>query len=422
MDTLETLQDSQSPILKLDKWQQEVLDYDGNITIRSGRQVGKSTIIGIKAAKFARDHPNSVTLVIAAAVRQSGWIFERIKNEFNPDEFGAEPTLSRIILKNGARVYSYPAGKTGVFIRGLTVDLLIVDEAAYIPEVVWRSVIPMIATRTEKKTGFIILLSTPFGKGGYFYASFTDPDFKKFHVSSESCKRISPLFLEKEKKRMSKVEYAQEYLGEFIDDYNQFFPSELIKRCMTFIEWDSSEINREKSYYLGVDIARYGGDQNAFVIAEMDHKKRIRIVKALTTSRVSLTDTIGRILILDEKFKFKRIFVDDAGIGGGVTDVLLEKLGRRIVGINNARRSVDRADKKKAIMKEDLYSNALVLMESNMIEIISDLDLLRSLKSIVYEYSADKNVKLFGDYSHIAEAFVRACWCIRDRGLNIYCV
>jgi hypothetical protein len=363
--------------------------------------------------------------VIAASQRQSSLLFDKIKSELEQShaEFLEEPTLTKIMLKNGSKIYALPAGRTGYFIRGFTIDLLICDEAAYIPEEVWRAVIPMVAVSQKVRgLGWIILLSTPFGKGGYFFSSFQDPDFRQFHVSSETCDRIPKAFLLKEKARMSKEDYAQEYCGEFIDDYHQFFSTQLIKECMTFMEWDfEKEYDRtSKRYYLGVDIARYGGDENAFVVAELARDNSIKIVKAMTTTRMSITDTIGRTLKLDEMFHFTRIFIDDAGVGGGATDVLIEKIGRRVVGLNNAKRSIDKQDTQRSIFKEDLYSNALVLMESHKVQLLNDLAFMKSLKSIVFEYSSDKNVKLFGNYSHIAEAYVRACWCIKDKGLRAY--
>jgi len=317
-----------------------------------------------------------------------------------------------------------PAGRTGYFIRGFTIDLLIADEAAYIPETVWNAVIPMIAvSRKEYGMGWLVLLSTPFGKGGYYYHSFTDPDFRSWHISSEDCRRIPRDFLAKEKKRMTKAEYRQEYQGEFTDEWNQFFPTDLIRKCMTFANWSKKEDGRSPAqYYLGVDIARYGGDENAFIVAEF-FKRCIKIVHVFTTSRISTTDTIGRIREIDRVYNFSRIFIDDSGVGGSVLDILQEQLGRKVTGLNNASRriAVQGEEKKKGILKEDLYSNALLLMETNRIEFINDLGLLRSLKSITFEYSGDsRNIKIFGDYSHIAEAMVRACWCIRDRGLQIY--
>lgn len=419
---------------KWDKWQEKVLAYEGNITMRCGRQVGKSEVVSEKAVKFAFDHPGTITMIIAASQRQSSLLFEKVRakidimeEEKGEELYAEKPTLTKIILKNKSKIYSLPAGRTGYFIRGFTLDLLIADEAAYIPEEVWKAVIPMIAvSRKVRGFGWMILLSTPFGKGGYFFHTFTDPDFLHIHVSSEDCNRIPKDFLLKEKQRMTKADYAQEYLGEFTDEWNQFFPTDLIKRCMTFIDWNMKEDRRANSkFYLGVDIARYGGDENAFVIAELVGKASIKIVKVLTTARVSTTDTIGRIQKIDEIYKFKRIFVDDAGVGGAVTDVLTDKLGRRILGLNNAQRRFQNQgeEKKRGILKEDLYSNSLMLMETGKLQLINDLKLLKSLKSIIFEYGEmkyDRKVKIFGTYSHIAEAMVRACWCIKERGLNVY--
>ena len=417
-----------------DKWQQSVLDTDGNITIRAGRQVGKSEVIGAKGCKFAVENPGTVILIIAASQRQSSLIFEKLRGNVDRicDEKGniylEKPTLTKIFLKNGSKIYSLPAGRTGYFIRGFSIDMLIADEAAYIPETVWNAVIPMIAVSKKlRKMGHIILLSTPFGRGGYFYNSFHDDDFKQFHISSEDCTRIPKDFLKKERLRMTKADYQQEYQGEFVDEWNQFFSTMLIKKCMTFIEWTKAEDhNPQARYYLGVDIARYGGDENAFVICELLNYN-LKIVKTFTTDRISTTDTIGRIVVIDKEFNFNKIFIDDAGVGGSVTDILMEKLGRKVMGLNNAskRIEVQGEEKKKGILKEDLYSNALMLMEAGRLQLISDLSLLKSLKSITYQYGSAstgnyRNIKIFGDYSHLTEAMVRACWCIKERGLGLY--
>jgi len=410
---------------KWDKWQQEVLDHDGHITIRSGRQVGKSEVVSAKAMKFALENPGTTTLIIAASQRQSSLLFEKVRANLDREEnvYAEKPTLTRIKLQNGSTIYSLPAGRTGYFIRGFTIDMLIADEAAYIPETVWNAVIPMIAvSRKLRKMGHLVLLSTPFGRGGFFFNSFTDKDFKSFHASSEDCKRIPKDFLAKEKKRMTKAEYRQEYMGEFTDEWNQFFQTELIKKCMTFIEWSKDRDHKDSArYYLGVDIARYGGDENAFVICEM-LGTNLKIVKVLTTNRISTTDTIGRIQKIDEIYDFNKIFIDDGGVGGSVTDVLMEKLGRKVMGINNAskRIEVQGEEKKRGILKEDLYSNTLMLMETGKLQLISDLSLLKSMKSIIFEYKESGKVKIHGIYTHIAEALVRACWCIKERGLDLY--
>lgn len=411
-----------------DDWQEQILKHEGNIAIRTGRQCGKSEVVSEKAVRFALEHAGSTTLVVAATQRQSGLLFEKIRGrlDLRKIKYPEKPTLTRLVLPNGSRIYCLPTGRTGYGIRGYTVDLLIADEAAFIGEEVWTAVEPMLATTAKKGLGWIILISTPQGKGGYFYNAFFDDSFLHIHVSSEDCVRIPKSFLYKKRRSMTKVAYKQEFLAEFLDEWHQFFPTQLLKEQATFIEWSLKDKVPGSSFYLGVDVARFGGDENAFVVCEYLGKK-LKVVKCFTTERVSIVDTIHRVIDIHNQFGFKRIFVDDSGIGGGVTDLLQERLGvSRVIGLNNAskRLKMQGEERQRGILKEDLYSNALVLLESRRLEIINDLDLIRSMKSMTYEYGdyrrGQRRVKIFGAYSHLTEALVRAVWCDKVRGLRLF--
>ena len=466
-----------------DPWQKEVLDHKGNITLRCGRQTGKTEIISRKVKALAQsnnvkalaqsNNVKAMNILIAAPsktqsahayqmtldlLKQEHWFYVDAATaaweETYPDKklslivkkwlertygiFHSEPTKSEIILKGketgtkpltrweyGNRIMSMPVGKTGIYIRCKTLDVLVGEEAAFIPEAVWVALLPMLAV-SEKTRGFgwQILLSTPFGKGGHFYQSHFDKDFKSIHVSAEACPRISREFLRKEKERLSSVEYSQEYLGNFTESFDQFFATELIKSRMTFMEWNyAKDYKRDHSYYLGSDIARYGKDDNAFITAEMTplSRKHVRIVDAHTTKRVSIPTTALHHRILDDKFHYRKFLTDDAGVGGGCFDLMVEQLGRsRVIGLSNATKSID--DRRKGrILKEDLYSNALKMMESGEVDIINNMALLRSLKNMKFQYTKDKNIIIYGNESHLAEAFVRACWCVKERGLRLFC-
>jgi len=435
--------------LDLDVWQKRVINRKGNVAMRCGRQVGKSTVTAIKTHKLATTYPGTLTLVIAPALRQSNLLYEKIRAMFEIDNtntinkakkdrvfrnkteervfdkehsiFITEPTASRIRLKNGSEVICEPCGDTGAKIRGYTVDFLIADEAHYIPEAVWVAVMPMMATsKKERGTGWTILLSTPRGKKGFFYECFGDSTFLHVHVTSEQCKRIPKVWLRAQRKRLTKIQYAQELLGEFIEDYNQFFPTPDLEKCATLI-WDFTQYNPMSKYYLGVDIARYGGDKNAFYVIEMDKRGFLRGVFSEETERVSLVETEGRIVALDEKWKFKRIFIDGAGVGGGVVDSLIEKKGRKIVEINASSRSIEHQEKtKNAILKQDLYSNALILMQQGKLQFVRHYRIMGSLQAITFEYTQEGRLRIYGKNSHLAEAFVRACWCVKNKGLDLF--
>ena len=395
------------------------MDTKGNVCLRSGRQVGKSTVISVKAAVYAVRNPKKTILVVSAVERQAYLLFEKIldylyRNHKTTIALGKDrPTKSKIKLRNGSTILCLPTGLSGVGIRGYTVDLLIADEAAFIPEEVWTAVTPMLAV----SRGIIILLSTPHGKGGYYYECFNDENFTSFHINSEDCGRVDPKFLEREKQRMTKVQYAQEYLGEFVDELMQFFPTELIKERMGPILNHTLRATYDK--FLGVDVARLGADET--VLASVQRKGNKLTLYDIDISRKTLlTETVEKILLADKRYNYKSIYIDDGGMGVGVFDPLLKNLQtkRKVIGINNASRSIDMEDRRKKLLKEDIYTNLLRLMEQGRIDLPEDENLLLSLKSIQYEYTDGGSLKIFGKYSHITEALVRAAWAMHDTRLN----
>ena len=92
--------------MQLDDWQKAVLETKGNICLRSGRQVGKSTIIALKAANYALENPNKLVMIISKTERQAGLLFMKIRNNIHETnkkmiKKGKDmPTKSKIYLYN----------------------------------------------------------------------------------------------------------------------------------------------------------------------------------------------------------------------------------------------------------------------------------------------------------------------------------
>ena len=61
--------------MRLDNWQKEVLKTKGNVALCSGRQVGKSTIVSIKAGEYAMKNKDKTILIIAKAERQNVGVY-----------------------------------------------------------------------------------------------------------------------------------------------------------------------------------------------------------------------------------------------------------------------------------------------------------------------------------------------------------
>jgi hypothetical protein len=416
--------------LNLDQWQSDVLQAEGNLAIRAGRQVGKSTVVSMLAGDYAAKNKDKLIMIIAAVERQAYLLFEKVlfymemKYPRLIEDGKDRPTKSCIKLKNGSTIYCLPTGMDGYGIRGYTIDLLIADEAAFINDDVFSAITPALATRISSGAR-IVLLSTPFGREGYFARAFQDPHFKTFHVSSEECLRIDRDFLAQEKQRMTKRQYAQEYMGEFVDDLLQFFPDKLIQACMRTKR--PNKIDVKDSYYLGVDLARMGEDESTFEIGYLTNNKRIIQVENQITTRTKLNESTRHIIQLHKLYNFQKIFIDDEGIGVGVYDFLLEDetTKRVIIPINNSQRILDKDETKRTkLLKEDLYNNLLRLMENNEIDLLDDPEIFQSLKSVQFEYTSDtrgrSHLKIFGNYTHIAEGLIRLAWCIKYKPLNIW--
>jgi hypothetical protein len=433
-------------MINLDSWQREILETKGSIILCSGRQVGKSTIISIRDGERAVKNPNESILIISSTERQAYEIFMKILNYLEDNyphmisKGKDRPTKHIIHLKNGSIIRCLPTGRAGTGIRGFTITKLTGEEASFIDEDVWSAVTPMLLTTG----GDMDLLGTPHGKKGYFWECYCNKNnhFKVFHVNSEEVIRNREVskswtqaqkegalrHLEQEKSRMSKREYAQEYMGEFVEELSQFFSDELINKTCVL---KRTEPRTEHTYFMGCDIARMGEDEGTIEIVDRSDREHLVHVESIVTKKKLTTETEKNIIDADKIWKCKNIYLDaGAGtLGVSVYDHLYDHFDRRkVIAINN-RALADNLDRdrnnKFKLLKEDLYNNLLYLMESEKIQLLDDDEVIMSLKSVQYEYlkiaGKGTRLRIFGNYTHIVEGLIRAVWCVKDKHLNIWC-
>lgn len=413
--------------IKLDDWQKRYINTNGNTAVRAGRQSGKSFAESLRVALFALLHPKTQTLIIGAVDRQSVELFEKVKSHIiilAKNNIKGRPTTHKIELTNGSKILALPCGRTGYGLRNYAIHKLVVDEAHYVPEEVFIAVRPMLATTG----GTIDLLSTPRGNTGFFHDVFSMDEFTTFHVRSADCPRITKEFLDNERKSMTKLQFMQEYEAEFLDQLQQFFTKDLVYSCILPLKPEvynlSSGTTSGGRYFLGVDLAGYGGDENAFVSVKSD-KPYSLITGIETTERVSAWETVKNIIRLNEQLNYQKIGLDDGGLGSPILDFCLEnnKLRRKTIGLNNARREIDRDGKTKALFGNDMYYNLKLMMEQGLIKFPDNPDLIRSLLSIQIEINKEtKKETIFGKYAHITEALKRAVQLIKSKGLRLWVV
>lgn len=435
--------------IKLDQWQKDCINHRGDKLLCTGRRVGKTYILARGAVDRMIEKPKTRVLLFSLTEEQAMLIVSMAKEyllEADPTQLKKKNTDTNkktLSLKNGSVMRCRAAGDTGDSGRGFEADILIVDEAARMGKFFWIAVRPIILM----SAGEIWLGSTPFGKQGYFWEMFNEAynlnlpqaRFKVFYTTTEKVinereltvdwteeRKIKALAtLEADKRTMSKLEYGQEYQGLFMEDLQQFFTDDLIKKAQCVERLGG--VIQDKDYYLGQDIARMGEDQTTFEIGYLteDDDPDLIQVENLVTKETYLTETFKANQELDKKYDFKKMFIDDEGIGIGVFDMMMDddSLKRKTVGINNSKRVIDADGKEKGIMKTDLYYWLRGLMERGKIKLLEDQSIFQSLKSVQYEYSTDVKgnpvIKIHGNDTHIAEGLIRLAQATKNKELNI---
>ena len=186
------------------------------------RQWGKSTLTAAKAVRQASIEPESLTLVVSPSARQSGEFLRKASDFVR--KLGIKPK------GDGARIVGLPGNEATV--RGFSaVALLLVDEAARVNDELYLAVRPMLAV----SGGTLWLMSTPFGKRGFFYEAWErgGEEWDRVRVTAEECPRIARRFLEEERATMGDRWFQQEYLCEFEDSTSGVFGRDQVEQAIT---------------------------------------------------------------------------------------------------------------------------------------------------------------------------------------------
>ncbi len=192
------------------------------------RQWGKSTVAAVMAVHRAYFHQRTLVVVACPTEKQSAELVWKAR------DFAVKAGVklkgdgsNRISLRfpNGSRIIGIP-GKEATLRGYSAVSLLIIDEAARVDDAVYKALRPMLAVGD----GDLWLLSTPFGKRGFFYETWMDGDEEWVRVTAPAteCARISREFLEEQRRAMGDAWFRQEHMCEFVDDDRQMFGRDVL--------------------------------------------------------------------------------------------------------------------------------------------------------------------------------------------------
>ena len=176
--------------------------------------------------------PPALVLLLSPTLRQSGELFRaHVLNQYRalcrPVAVTQESALS-LQLANGSRIISLP-GEEGSVRSFSSVRLLVIDEAARVPDSLYLSVRPMLAV----SHGSLVCLSTPFGQRGFFHDAWHSSErWTRVRIRATDCPRITPEFLAEERQSMGEKWFNQEYMTVFEDMIGSIFLADAIAAAL----------------------------------------------------------------------------------------------------------------------------------------------------------------------------------------------
>ena len=254
----------------------EVKHGTKKIIVCSSRQIGKSIAVAVLAlwAASYNCYPSGVGKntkvgIVSASDEQAKKLMAEIKKlmligdvwlkkawnveKFFTSKISTEDTNTKkhISFIDGSFIKCFPPTDAA---RGETLDLLIIDEGAFVDKEVFKESIEPTTSSTGKR---IIITSTPKGQSGFFYETFDPEDvqssheYKRFwfpYTSCEDTERVTDL---NKQKALASINgnirsFQQEYEAMFTVDNEAFFDSAKVDACINDnltqeVEWKTTD-------------------------------------------------------------------------------------------------------------------------------------------------------------------------------------
>jgi hypothetical protein len=262
-----------------DARQEDVLNcHARRVILNCSRQWGKSTVVAAKAVHVACTTPGALVVVASPTLRQSGEFLRKAKSflsnlGINPKGDGTNRVSA--LLPNRSRI----VGISDVHAtnRGLSgASMLIFDEAAQVSDELYRAMRAILAT----SRGALWLLSTPYGKSGFFYDEWANGEnWTRISVKASDCPRIPQEHLNQERRDLGPDYFQQEYMCHFFAPLDAVFDEATCRRAVTagpgpLFSPDSYDLLPENTYhilrrefFIGLDLGQRR-DHTAIVVLE----------------------------------------------------------------------------------------------------------------------------------------------------------
>ena len=345
-----------------------------------GRQAGKSFTAMNLLLKWALEDNGSVSMWVSPVYSQAKKVFTELTNTIAGTGLTKSINKSELTITfiNGSVIY-FRSGEREDTLRGYTLDYLIVDEAAYIKDEVWNTVLrPTVLVRGKK----VLFISTPKGRNWFYNLAMRGmsdeyPQYKTFYATSFDTPFITIEELEEAKMSLPETIYKQEILAEFIDDGGEVFGS--LKNCCVLDHYPNYDPS--KKYYAGLDFGR----QNDYTVLMILNSEG-EVVEFYRERQKSWDIIISEVVSKLKKWR-PVCFAEVNSIG----DVLYEQIKKQYPSVQPFITSND--------SKQNLIEDLIMGMNESKLKLPTqelNTDLYKELSVFTYEYSPKSRKVKYG--------------------------
>jgi hypothetical protein len=402
-----------------------------------GRRAGKTRAMAVESLHVCFRRPDARVLVVSAGEDSSkDLLAECSQLASSPLLAGSvlDDTATVLTFSNGSTIRAVPASEKRV--RGKGVDLLVLDESAYIADDIWRAAQWTILDRPGAR---VLMSSTPRGRRDRFFARYyhlaKDGPYEEAGITVEAFhwpSTVSPLvdqdLIEFWRRTEDPRVFAREVLAEWVDEAGQWFTSDELDANVAAFEMIRPDRARGQLAVAGMD---WGATQDANAVAFVgvlgDWALNPRVAKGEPMFVVSYAEErfgsmnqwardVARMADPEAGgYDCYQIASEANGVGSGPTEILQQELRTRGQPSWRARPVWTTNHRKQAG-----FGVLKLLCQQNRIVFPAEPLVRRQLEALEYETSESGStvieVPASKGHDDVAMALMQAVSCVRHVG------
>jgi len=348
--------------------------------------------------KESESSPHAPTIVFASpSQRQSNRLMDyfreirlRFQKVYNRQIVFRKETEQRMIFPSGASIFSLPNNPYTV--EGIDASKCIIDEVGNFQKNDGENMYQSMMGSLAAKGGSMAIFGKPRGRRGVFWKLF-DPygEFSsKFSIHSFPYKVRADVDMRyrtsvaEQKERMTKMEFASNYLCEFTEEDVLLFTYDLLdQQRRKYDLWTLERFNKSGlPLYGGIDFAKKRS-QTAVTFVEHGDKETRVVFHEVT--QIPFDKQVLWFIDLIKKFNPVKVLVDETGLGQPLLDTLQSHFATRVEGVIFTEKT-----------KEKMALNCKNLFEEKKLIIPDNDDLIDQLHGIEKEVLESGRVRYTG--------------------------